>query len=53
MQNHLIKAPFDPSPYADRVDKLLGKMTLAEKVGQLNLECLLLNLLSQRQKKLM
>jgi hypothetical protein len=38
-QNHLIKAPFDPSPYADRVEKLLGQMTIAEKVGQLNLEC--------------
>jgi len=38
-QNHLIKAPFDPSPYAERVEKLLGQMTIAEKVGQLNLEC--------------
>ncbi len=38
-QNHLIKAPFDPSPYADRVEELLNKMTVAEKVGQINLEC--------------
>lgn len=38
-QNHLIKAPFDPSPYAERVENLLGQMTIAEKVGQLNLEC--------------
>ena len=38
-QNHLVKAPFDPSPYAERVEKLLNQMTIAEKVGQLNLEC--------------
>lgn len=38
-QNHLIKAPFDPSTYADRVEELLNKMVVAEKVGQINLEC--------------
>ncbi|MBR6807844.1 MAG: glycoside hydrolase family 3 C-terminal domain-containing protein [Clostridia bacterium] len=38
-QNHLIKTPFDPSPYADRVEALMSQMTLSEKVGQLNLEC--------------
>lgn len=36
-QNHLIKAPFDPSTYADRVEELLNKMVVAEKVGQINL----------------
>ena len=38
--NQLIKKPFDPSPYAERIEELLGKMTVAEKVGQLNLECI-------------
>ncbi|MBP3348173.1 MAG: hypothetical protein J6L92_05380 [Clostridia bacterium] len=31
--------PFDPTPYAQRVEELLSRMTDEEKVGQLNLEC--------------
>ena len=31
--------PFDPTPYSERVEALLSRMTDEEKVGQLNLEC--------------
>ena len=37
-QNLLAKTPFDPSLYAERVNALLARMTVAEKVGQLHLE---------------
>ncbi len=37
-QNLLAKNPFDPSIYAERVNALLARMTVAEKVGQLHLE---------------
>lgn len=37
-RNTLINDRFDPTPYAERVNELLAKMTVAEKIGQLNLE---------------
>lgn len=37
-QNYLTKAPFSAAPYKERIDELMSKMTVAEKVGQLNLE---------------
>lgn len=36
--NLLVKQPFDPSPYRERAQALLEKMTVAEKIGQLHLE---------------
>ncbi len=38
-QNYLTKSPFHAAPYEARVNELMNKMTVAEKVGQLNLEC--------------
>ncbi len=37
-ENLIIKQPFDPAPYAERIERLLGQMTVAEKVGQLNMD---------------
>ena len=36
--NLLVKQPFDPGCYAEQVNQLLEKMTVREKVGQLNLD---------------